>query len=155
MTSSDRYDQYSQDVPTFSAPLPAYEWQMPRAWQRTGRSGGARALLAGTDQTAGAWGGAGVAPRGEDFMAETGGDRFVRKWRESEHRAERMRQQYEGTRDWSGSPEDYEDVVGPNRSGGLDKVVRTQNPQTGIRRTKVGIQVPRRCERCRTTATVD
>ena len=70
-------------------------------------------------------------------MAETAGDRFVRRWRESEARAERMRRQYEGTRDWSGSPEDYEDALGPERSGGLDKVVNGPK-QAGSRKNNEG-----------------
>jgi hypothetical protein len=134
MTFSDRYDQFAENsTPTFSAPLPAWQWEMPRAWQRTGRSGGGRPVLWGTAGTAGASGGGGVAPAGQGFIAETAGDRFQKRWRESEARAERMRQQYEGTCDWSGSPQDYEDVLGPERSGGLDKVVNGPK-QTGQRK---------------------
>ena len=56
------------------------------------------------------------------------GDEFRRRWAQSEHRADRLRQQYEGTQSWSGSPQDYEDVLGPERSGGVDKVVNGPNP---------------------------
>jgi hypothetical protein len=54
-------------------------------------------------------------------MAETAGDRFTKRWRESDARAERLRQQYE-TGEWNASPQDYEDVLGPERSGGIDTV---------------------------------
>jgi hypothetical protein len=66
-------------------------------------------------------------------MAETGGERWERRYRESMDRAERMQQQYEGTRPWSGSSQDYEDVLGPERSGGIDKVV--SGPKVAGRRT--------------------
>ena len=35
----------------------------------------------------------------------------------------------EGSRPWSGGQQDYEDTLGPNRSGGMDKVVAKQPPK--------------------------
>ena len=130
MPFSDRYQQFAENSePTFSAPLPAWQWEMPQRLQQTGRSGGGRPVLWGTEGTAAHGGGGATAP------AAQGGKPFdfQQAWDRSLARAERMRRQYEGTQDWSGSPQDYEDALGPNRSGGLDKV--TNGPkQTGIRR---------------------
>lgn len=135
MPTSDRFGQYAEDVPTFSQALSPYQWAQPSHWLRTGRSGGGRPILAGTGGIAGVPGRAGAAPAGKSFVSETGTDRFVRSWRESAARAERMRQQYEGTRRWSGSPQDYEDVVGPERSGGMEKVVNGPK-QAGLRKNE-------------------
>jgi hypothetical protein len=119
---TDRFDQYAEDQPTFTQALTPYQWQEPRAW-RTGRSGGGRPVLLGTGGTAGAFGGGRASPQGKGFMADTGTDRFVRRWRESEARADRIRAQYAGERDWTGSEDDYNDAISPDHSGGLDAVV--------------------------------
>ena len=129
MTSSDRWQQYSQDVPTFTQAQDPYVWQMPQRLQQTGRSGGGRPVLWGTEGTAAHGGGGGAAP------AVQGGKPFdfEQAWRHSEERAWRMQQMYDGTRDWSGSPADYNDTISPERSGGMDKVMNGPK-QTGIRR---------------------
>jgi hypothetical protein len=129
MPSSDRFDQYAQDEPTFTQARDPYVWQEPSHWQ-TGRGGGGRPILMGTGGTAAAGGGGAAAPD-QGFMAETGGDRFDKRWRQSEERAARMRQQYEGTRDWNGSPQDYNDAISPPNRG-MEKV--TNGPRlTGMR----------------------
>jgi hypothetical protein len=51
----------------------------------------------------------------------------------SEDRADRLRQQYEGTRPWTGSHQGMNDVIAPDRSGGMGPV--TNGPrQTGLRK---------------------
>ncbi len=52
-------------------------------------------------------------------------------WDRSEERAERLRPQVQGQQPWTGSPDDYNDVIGPDRSGGMSAV--TMGPrQVGI-----------------------
>jgi hypothetical protein len=137
MPFADRYDQLSQDVPTFRQPPQPYQWATPSHWQRTRLSGGGRAGVNWSDVfgsgRAARGGGAVSSAQQQDLLAPTAGDRFVARWRASEDRADRLRQRYEGTQDWSGSPTDYNDVIGPNRSGGLAKVT-SGPPQTGLRR---------------------
>jgi hypothetical protein len=132
MTTSDYWQQYSQDQPTFSAPLPAWRWEMPQRLQQTGRSGGGRPVLWGTEGTAAHGGGGGIAP------AAQGGRPFdfQQAWDRSLARADRLRRQYE-TGEWSGSPQDYNDTIAPERSGGMDKVMNGPK-QTGIRRDPGG-----------------
>ena len=60
------------------------------------------------------------------------GEEFQNRRRQSEESVWRTQQRYEGTRPWTGHPQDYEDVIGPNRSGGMEKVIRTGNPATGL-----------------------
>jgi hypothetical protein len=53
----------------------------------------------------------------------------------TEARADRLRRQWEGSQPWTGSPEDMEDVLGPERTGGLDAV--TSGPtQAGLRKNE-------------------
>jgi hypothetical protein len=52
-----------------------------------------------------------------------------------------MQQHYDGS--WDGSPQDYEDVVGPNRSGGMETV--TSGPKlAGLLKDEgtAGVRVP-------------
>jgi hypothetical protein len=59
-------------------------------------------------------------------MDRTAGEQFVQRWYQSEKRARRMQREFEqpgAPTPWTGSPQDYEDLVGPERSGGLDTIV--------------------------------
>ena len=77
--------------------------------------------------TAGGGGGVSISVGGQgDEKAD--GD-LEKQWRESEDRAARLRGQWQGSRPWSGGQQDYEDALGPNRSGGMDKVVAKQPPK--------------------------
>jgi hypothetical protein len=77
--------------------------------------------------------GAGRVPVTPHQQRKQGGEDFETRWRHSEERAARMRSQYEGQQAWTGSPADVEDLVGPNRSGGMETYTRG-NKQTGLNR---------------------
>ena len=121
---SDIYGQYTADQSNFSAPLPAYQWQQP---QRPRPHRGAT-LQFGTGAAAGGGGGGGGAPATRPGpLDKTLGERWEERYRASTERAERIRGSLDG-RSW-GSPADYEDLLGPERSGGLDKIVaKTPTP---------------------------
>lgn len=122
---SDKFGQYAADEPVttpgdFSYRNPVHPYTHPP------RRGAAFSLGGGTGGSGG--GGGGGAPQQQQ---EKPGDVFERRWRQSEGRAERIRDSLSG-RPW-GHPQDYEDVLGPNRSGGLEKVT-TGPRQTGLRK---------------------
>jgi hypothetical protein len=52
-----------------------------------------------------------------------------------------MQARYEGHRPWTASPQDYEDVLGPNRSGGIE-TYKSGNPNTGLRKDEGGAARP-------------
>jgi hypothetical protein len=124
MTTSDRFDQYSQDEPSWTLPPPAYKWIEPT---RIRPSRQVAMGLGGFGAAPGGGGGGGGAVSSTQRKAMSG-DEFVNRWRHSEERADRMARQYEGTQAWQASPQDYEDVLGPERSGGMEKV--TSGPKT-------------------------
>ena len=90
MTTSDRFDQYAQDEPSWTLPPPAYQWVEPT---RSRPSRQVAMGLGGFARASGAGGGGGGA-----YRAAAKGDvgESLNRWRQSEERADRLRQQYEG-----------------------------------------------------------
>ena len=70
------------------------------------------------------------------------------RWRHSDERVWRNEQRIAGLRPWQGSPQDMEDVLGPERSGGMEHVVRTGTPTNGLLKNEgwgegtAGVRVP-------------
>ncbi len=117
---------YTLDQPKTTQYIPPPAPYRYRGQEREQRQGPAVVVVPG-----GGMGGGGVVSHAAP--QERIGDRFEAEWRASEKRAERLRQHWEGSRAWTASPQDYEDVVGPNRSGGLEKVASGRR-QTGLRK---------------------
>jgi hypothetical protein len=143
--SSDRWQQYAEEGATIdpldirartaaqyttspqgTTTLGDYSsWTAPTHARAPRPSGGARIIPFGQGGGAGAGGAARGSGGGVSAhqQAKQRAFDFEKEWRASDDRVARNRAQYEGTQPWSGSPQDYEDVVGPNRSGGIDTVV--------------------------------
>jgi hypothetical protein len=129
---TDRFDQYAEDYPSFTQAPQPYQWIEPT---RSRPSRQVSMGMGGFGGGTGAGGGGGAVSSGQPRQPMTG-DEFMNRWRHSEERADRLARQYEGTQPWTGSPDDYEDVLGPERSGGLDKVAGGRNQNTGLRRNE-------------------
>jgi hypothetical protein len=124
--------QYTQDVPTTTSTDYSYRNpQHPRLPQPGAQvmSSFGQGAAAPSDGVRG--GSTALSAQQKKSMT---GEEFQRRWRESEERVWRNQQRLDGTRPWTGHPQDYEDVLGPERSGGMETVVRTGNPITGLRK---------------------
>jgi hypothetical protein len=126
MVTSDRFNQYTEDVPTITTSDFSYRNPQHPYIRQTPRVGTTMPLV-GAGVARGAGGGTTAHQRQKRI-----GDDFEAQWRQSEERADRIRQQTEGSRPWTGSPDDYNDVVAPPRDGvGISAV--TMGPrQVGI-----------------------
>ena len=125
---TDRFDQYSEDTPTFTQAQQPYQWVEPTRSRPSRRvSMGAGGGFGGVSSVGGGGGGGGGRVSSTQSKHMTG-DEVQQRWDRSQARADRLQRQYEGTQDWSGSPQDMEDLVGPERSGGMEKV--TSGPTT-------------------------
>ena len=125
---TDRFEQLTADEPQWSQPPAPYQWAGPGGRTPTPSHRGASAPF-GQPVTTGGGGEAAVTPA----AGERPGDVFERNWRHSEERVARLQAHREGGRSF-GSPQDYEDVLGPNRSGGIDTVVSHGPANTGLGR---------------------
>src|SRR4051812_8953513 len=115
----DKWDQYTQDRPTFSGPVPAYTWER-REQSPSPRGGMVR------------FGGGGAAPSADGGPAPAKGPldpsfggKFVDRWRASAKRARRLGKEFDQTtpQPWSGHPDDFAELTDGARGGNLSAVV--------------------------------
>jgi hypothetical protein len=127
--------QYTQDVPTTTSTDYSYRNpQHPHLPQP-----GAQVMSSfgqGVAPSDGGRGGSSTALSAQQKKSMSG-DEFQRRWRESEERVWRNQQRLNGSRPWQASPQDYEDVLGPERSGGMETV--TNGPKLAGLRKDVGM----------------
>lgn len=140
---TDSFNQFTADDPSFTQAPQPYQWVEPTRSRPSRRVAMGLGGFAGAS-SAGSGGGGGRAVSSTQRKAMTG-DEFVNRWRHSEERAWRLQQQHEGSQAWSGSPQDVEDLVGPERSGGMETVVGkrpTPSPTWRDPEGTAGVRVP-------------
>ena len=64
------------------------------------------------------------------------GDEFMSDGGIAKQRADRLRRQYEGTQSWAGSPQDYEDVLGPRTVRWTSTRWQSGKQNTGLRQER-------------------
>jgi hypothetical protein len=126
---SDTFGQYTADDPVITQG--DYSWQAPQ--HPYAHQPPAARIAFGGGAPSGGGGGRALSEHQKNRMT---GDEFQRRWAQSEERVWRNQQRLNGSQPWTASPQDYEDVLGPERSGGLDKIVSNGNANTGLRKNE-------------------